>query len=955
MTTDILIRQTRFTQPVRLGHLPDGPAMTFVDCVFEKGLCARDAAVAGSLMFVGCRFGRLDEEGASDIAVDFENTRLTGDLTLYGCKIGGRVFAPSLRSTSDVRLRGCMVAPDLGAIGAPLRFNEIATGAGEVGDLLGKLLDRIEWKPAPFDRVSAICFDGAAIDGDLDIGVAAGELHRTSSADEALLDAGHTGDAAASVVLGSISGVGLRVGGSLNLFGTLCRGGGLDLRRAVCEGNVACYADVARSTSLPHFRASYLQATDARIEGDVDLRSVELESNVSLYGAAISGNLTMLGLHAGGSLALTFSRINGFVTAFRTSDYRATGRRALLIGGDLTLSGCDIRSVELRGIEVTGLIESLTGKFGRLFLTAGVEPDDDNKQFWPKPSRAASVFLSAITVEENVDVAGFQLLPRDEKPMREGSRRLQSTSGFTLTGSRIGKDLDFYVGNVALALERRWGTDVAWRGGVKPTPGDGEGRIRGDLDLQANTIEGKLDLRSLNVEAAVRLNDTTVRLDVELGSEHDVFDFKETGMTTVCGYLDAEKLRSDGDLNLTGLRVRRRGGWAGADVTKISGNAGSVSARGAHIQGEILLIPRDKRRRSPPAGAAPAGSGDGSDEVPGCACIENRLDLTAAEASHLVLSRVNFPVTADETPAIQPDGTAPDARDARISLERGTFGRLEIVKPPPDEIDLSRVTVDRWQFGEDRVPTAKDYIAVLQNMKPFDRSTWISVETELRNQMAEDDANQVYRAMRWSARQLRPDQRSWTLWARAAAIPVLAMAALWLGVQRGYMQLAPVQILLTLVFSLIPAWAFFDRETMYGRLLGFGTRAWWPMVPALGLFFVSWLLVFSHAQNVRASADLLQTFDLTASRPPGDAGNRTPLDLSPGEWDWEDALALTIRYHVPIVPSLTHARWEASAHRLRYLGISAEQYALWLTVYHWIAWPLFLIWLAARVVRGRQT
>ena len=51
-----------------------------------------------------------------------------------------------------------------------------------------------------------------------------------------------------------------------------------------------------------------------------------------------------------------------------------------------------------------------------------------------------------------------------------------------------------------------------------------------------------------------------------------------------------------------------------------------------------------------------------------------------------------------------------------------------------------------------------------------------------------------------------------------------------------------------------------------------------------------------------------------------------------GAWTWADSLALTVRYQVPIIPVVTHERWEASNHRLP-IGVTAEQYALGLTLY----------------------
>ena len=172
-----------FGETLRLVDLGDGPSLIFVDCVFERGVCARDAVMGRSLTFVDCEIRSLSEKSASDIAVDLENARVGGDLgLLYDCRIGGRFFATTLDASSDVRLRGCRIAPQIGDIGERVRFDELGTGADDVGvDLLGKLLDRLHWSASGFAPLSAVCLDGATIKGNLEIGLTTSEPRKTSS------------------------------------------------------------------------------------------------------------------------------------------------------------------------------------------------------------------------------------------------------------------------------------------------------------------------------------------------------------------------------------------------------------------------------------------------------------------------------------------------------------------------------------------------------------------------------------------------------------------------------------------------------------------------------------------------------------------------------------------------------------------------------------------------------
>jgi hypothetical protein len=79
MGPEIFIRRTRFRDTLRLVNLSDGPSLIFVDCVFERGVCARDATLGRSLTFVGCEIRSQNEKSVSDIAVDLENAHVGGD------------------------------------------------------------------------------------------------------------------------------------------------------------------------------------------------------------------------------------------------------------------------------------------------------------------------------------------------------------------------------------------------------------------------------------------------------------------------------------------------------------------------------------------------------------------------------------------------------------------------------------------------------------------------------------------------------------------------------------------------------------------------------------------------------------------------------------------------------------------------------------------------------------
>jgi hypothetical protein len=246
------------------------------------------------------------------------------------------------------------------------------------------------------------------------------------------------------------------------------------------------------------------------------------------------------------------------------------------------------------------------------------------------------------------------------------------------------------------------------------------------------------------------------------------------------------------------------------------------------------------------------------------------------------------------------------------------------------------MSTGRWLFSNDSscdVAPIEIVERVLRNMPTLDRKAWLDVETNLRNEGREAEANRIYLAMRRTAR------------ARREA-------------GGGNAALAAGQSLSGRLLSLLErAW-----DHLHDFATRYGTEVRRPMLPALLLLPLS-LWIFSDPRNVTASTDLLQVIGneriaVAGASPSSPAGQPEWLAVSPEAlgvpWSLTDALALTVRYQVPIIGVLTHDRWEASPRPLPVIGASAENYAFWLELYHWIAWPLFLIGAAAGAFRGRR-
>jgi hypothetical protein len=278
--------------------------------------------------------------------------------------------------------------------------------------------------------------------------------------------------------------------------------------------------------------------------------------------------------------------------------------------------------------------------------------------------------------------------------------------------------------------------------------------------------------------------------------------------------------------------------------------------------------------------------------------IKGKLVLTSVRANHLVLHGHNTDMEKDG--------------EVRVILERGSFSRLTIIDPNPDPINLMRVRVGGWEFRKrgaiDARPDNPDlYVEVLEKMEPFDRSVWIDVERKFRNEARGDEADAIYVAMQSKQRDRNP-------------------------VRRAY-----------------------DYMTVYQ------TQVWRPMVPWALLSIVLFCVLIFPA-NVRVSASALETvvaMGLSGTVVADSSASEAALnlELSPKslgqEWTILDAFGLTLRYAVPIAPIAIYDRWEAGSRPL-VMGFTAERFAGIVSLWSWVAWPLFLIGFVAGAFRGKK-
>jgi hypothetical protein len=413
----------------------------------------------------------------------------------------------------------------------------------------------------------------------------------------------------------------------------------------------------------------------------------------------------------------------------------------------------------------------------------------------------------------------------------------------------------------------------------------------------------------------IYLNDTSVGLQLKAGAARESPPVHD--LETRCWYLNGEKLSCQGNVDLAGIRVAKKGALDGSVSSGETLNTellpnddtredpisqvkrreiGYVSLRGAQIAGDLLLaFTNEQNADSPEATNASMR-----------ALIQNALDLTAVHCEKLVFSGEIFE-GGSKLPTI---------------LARGHFSRLEILEWNDRPLDLRQVTVDGWGFGADPKQTGRQvekYIQMFQRMEPEDQSTRLSVEAELRNKSYEREANKFYLEVERSLIDRRWKQRTY---------------------KHRNCKAAEEWLLLRLQKCFLFAKANFI-----------------PLLLLTGITMFGLSLLFRDPANVRATVGYLHALPATTRTAVDDQNEIDPNDLHE-KWTKWDAMALALRYHVPLFESRTHDRWEASGSDAKigtyYLPARMETIAFIIEVFYWIALPILLLGFAAWAFRKRE-
>jgi len=610
----------------------------------------------------------------------------------------------------------------------------------------------------------------------------------------------------------------------------------------------------------------------------------------------------------------------------------------------------------------------------RFLFTLGVAQADDN-QWWPMPSVAHRIHLRNIVVNGDIDCAGVIVEPKSRPSLSDRavaplSASDESLTAVTLRQSTVGGDIRFCSRDVAAHLENRFVADneirpLSWRRPLSsgsahlasrdwPTDADNTTSIWGDLDLRSCDVGGSVDLRNIRVGRRIRLDEAKVAHAVCVdGSLPDSFGPLNTRLSTHCASFEFHKLECRGDVILTGLRAQAADGWHDDRSERLSNqHLGRIIARGARIDGAIHL--------DHPSGQITIPVSGPHHDVPPAYCDAD-IDFAGISADRLVISGHIF--------SKRSAGEGPTDDRARMILSGAKLRQLDL-REWHHRIDLSGSTIQSWAFGVDGngepVPrTSARFIGVLANMKPLDRSMWVSVETELRNCGQDREADQVYVALRNSA-----------LTRSVAGNGVRATGRKEAARERaGADARRAKSIRVSAAIGSTILWFRNLLERFHGRSMAFGTAPGRLLIGSAILFSLM-VAVVSNPTNVTLSPAAIQNI---ASRCRGGVAGQPPdadvcriyfrealragwaLEIRPvdvgADWSLRRRLALAVRYTVPIVGVTGDSEWIPSRRPTLYVGamskhmdFSAESLAFWVALYNWFAIPLAIGFWTARAL-----
>lgn len=999
-----LVIGVHFRGRVDLREILIGGSLTLAYCTFDEPLLLDDAEIDGSLSVKGSELrgglslrnaivrGRVDLSSAFFVTGD--DPRKSSALVLSGATIDGDLDLRGTGETgvrhdpdppSSLQLDGCRIQGSLrlgngpGGHREPMVIRRIDAQAMHVHgsvSVWGSCSVEIVPEQRRHWPLTIVSLSGTEIDGDVEI-----RAHdrgvRTRPFDHENLDDAALDEDRSLPRLGQFVLNGARIKGSVLAHG--CEVSNLSMTGAKIEGRVLLRASFVRQESnrRPRPVAHWPVALD-----DLDMR-----------GLIVGATLTLEGVELRGSLSLVEARIDGMIYIGPASidqdapdvlELPKGGRRPALelrtrIGRQVEMAVLRCPShVRFEGVVVgqwLSLINAETGPFviDPALLRQGPPGLPEGLRWEVVPSQLGGIAIFASEIKGWLYLRLVQVLGH---PMQRWQRgiRLDTTvvhGDFMLWQAAFARDLARRTSLVEMpdALVQFIESLPTWQYSAAVI-GDLTLRrceLRADCSLSLTKVSGRIDLRDSHVFGDVMLASLRTHTEAsegnlgilqQLRASHDPSDWVQR---TSCAGLTLGALVCDSDVFLDGARI---------DVLSMV-DAPAVDAHHLRVQGDFVCADHD------------GGDGSGSSLL-----VENGdLNLGDADLNRCVLADTCLPRCSGKVQL------------ARAKIRTFVFTwRGGVAAPYPQEgseviFDLDGTEIGEWKLCDGRRADGVERIETDNSAALFERlidrtgktpvSVWTSMERYLRNRGSDGDANILYRQMKRGQARRREAVSTDDIWhpiltgVLLAALMLSGLAAAVYASSSG-----PIVWTLLVLLAALLWWLPWTRDRLARHAIGYGTT----VAPVICAWFVL-LLVSLPVYLAPANFELSNAARASRKIDPAIRESLSSKDAralfepraAAETWSVGHAIGVAVRYHVPIIGVAPLDDWEPADTRqgrdfqLSYCplpelaslptircssawtipGLSAQAYTAFMQTLSWIAWPVFLTFMALNLWRGR--
>ena len=725
---EVVFKDCIFEKKVFLSNFNLG--LKFENCVFKNGISAVDTQFSKTLTFEDCIFFGLIKEyewnKEHSVCLNFHNLNCKGDLIFNKSVFFGAVDLSNIDLHGNLEFGGCVA----GKYVACDKILKTFTTTLEKKDILLiddndiiKTINRYE--EYIYDGVNEKLIDvsNSNINGDLIFkGI---EIDR-----ELVLN---------NSLYGGIFASGIRVNG-ITKFYNLFVTDFVDFSNSTFSQSVMfCKKDYIYDSELEKWVwiqksiqvkvLGYLNFQNININGELDLSHAKIGSEISLYGAFIDTYLHAFGVVCEETFDLRFSEIRGGFYCYRLGgDLSLLDTKPLWVKKDLDFSSSAINIVRLEAIEVEGNIVANTGNFNEFEISYGLGNSDELNKIVPKRSVVNGyIKLKAIEVKGDLKLSGVLIKNEKEKDLDEFSLKIEASS--------IWGNLKFFDYNDLIELNKRVKVfeqyvekgvlnndkiNEVFLYKLKTEIQEGSfKKNKGSLILKNLKVGIKLDLRNLSVKNDIKIEDTSIGYNINMSGFY-FFDSPmatneerlKKGLDTICKNFMINRVNVNGNVEVSGVQT-----------IYIGNDTGNFALKNSTINGGLFFI-ADKK-----------GEFRDIKENEIIAKIEGDLDVSLSQFKDLCFTKDNF------------YGEGHIKKDKLINLERAIIDKFRIVIPSPENINLSGIKVNNWDFGKES-NKAEDYINVFSIMTEFEKSVYLDVENEMRNKNEDGEANKIYISMR---------------------------------------------------------------------------------------------------------------------------------------------------------------------------------------------------------------